>query len=64
MGTLGDWTTYDALNVDETFMDKAKILCLWFFNNVLPLRKGNPLVSTLAALVVRFVIIMIFKCLK
>ena len=63
IGILGDWTTYNALNTDKTLTDKAKTLYLWFSNSVLPLRKGNPLVSTLAALVVRFVIIIISKCL-
>ena len=64
IGTLGDWTAYNALNANETFIDKAKTPCLWFFNSVLPLRKGNPLISTLAASAVRFIIITISKCLK
>ena len=38
--------------------------CLWYFNTVLPLKKGNPLVNTPATLVVRFIIIMISKCLR
>ena len=64
IGTLGDWTAYNALNTDKTLIDKAKISCLWFSNSVLLLKKGNPLVSTPAALVVRFIIIITFKCLK
>ena len=61
---LGDWTAYDALNADKTLIDKVKTFCLWFSNSILLLRKGNPLVSTLAASVVRFIIITISKCLK
>ena len=61
---LGDWTIYNTLNTNKTFTDKAKTLCLWFSNNILPLKKGNPLVSTLAALAVKFIIIIIFTCLK
>ena len=64
MGILGDWTAYNTLNANKTFIDKAKTSCLWFFDSVLWLKKGNPLVSTLAALVVRFIIIIISKCLK
>ena len=61
--TLGDWTAYNALNTNKTFIDKIKTLYLWFFNSVLLFKKGNPLVSAPAALAVRFIIITISKCL-
>ena len=64
MGILGDQTTYNALNANKTFTDKVKNLCLQLSNSVLLLKKGNPLVSTPAALAVRFIIIMTSKCLK
>jgi hypothetical protein len=64
MGTLGDWTAYDALNAGQTLTDKAKTPCPWFSDSVLPLRKGNPSVSTPAASAVRFVIVTTSKCLK
>ena len=64
MGILGDWTAYNALNANKTLIDKAKTPCLQFSNSVLPLRKGNLLVSTPAALAVRFIIITTSKCLK
>ena len=64
MGILGDWTIYNALNADKTFTDKVKTFYLWFFNSVLLFKKGNSLVSAPAALVVRFIIIIISKCLK
>ena len=64
IGMLGNQTAYYALNTSQAFIDKAKTLCLQFSNSVLLLKKGNLLVSTLAALVIRFIIIMTFKCLK
>ena len=64
IGTLGNWTAYNALNAGQALIDKAKTLCLQFSDSVLPLKKGNLLVSTLAALAIRFVIITTSKCLK
>jgi hypothetical protein len=64
IGILGDWTAYDALNTDETLIDKTKTLYLWFFDTILLSRKGKPLISTPAASAVRFVIIIIFKYLS
>ena len=32
MGILGDWSDYNAINDDWTFMGKKKMLCLWFSN--------------------------------
>ena len=64
MGILKDWTTYNTLNTDKTLIDKAKTSYPWFSNSVLLLRKGNPLVSTPATLVVRFIIVITSKCLK
>ena len=61
MGILRDWTAYNTLNTNKTLTDKAKTFYLWFSNSVLLLKKGNPLVSTLATLVVKFIIIIIFK---
>ena len=63
MGTLKDWTAYNALNTNKTLIDKAKTFCLWFFNNILLFKKDNPLVSALAVLIVKFIIIIISKCL-
>ena len=64
MGILGNWAAFNASNAGQAFIDKAKTPCPWFFDSVLPLKKGNPLVSTLAVLVIRFVIIITSKCLK
>jgi hypothetical protein len=64
IGTLRDWTVYDALNTDKTLTDKVKTPCLWFSDTILLSKKGKPLVSTPAALAVRFIIITISKCLS
>jgi hypothetical protein len=64
IGILGDWITLNALNADKTLINKVKAPYLQFSDSVLLLKKGNFLVSTLAALVVRFIIIIIFKCLS
>jgi hypothetical protein len=64
IGMLKDWTAHNALNTNKTLIDKAKTPCPWFFDTVLLSKKGKPLVSTLAASAVRFVIIIIFKCLS
>ena len=61
---LGNQTTYNALNTYQTFIDKVKTPYLWFFNSILPLKKGNPLISTPATLVIRFIIIITSKYLK
>ena len=63
IGILGYWTAYNTLNTNKTLIDKAKTFYLWFFDSVLLFKKGNPLVSALAVLVIKFVIIIISKCL-
>ena len=64
IGMLGNWTAHDALNASQTLIDKVKTPYLQFSGSVLPPRKGNPLVSTPATLAIRFIIIIISKCLK
>ena len=64
MGILGDWTAYNVLNTYQALIDKVKTSYLQFSNSVLPLKKGNPLVSTPVALVIRFIVIITSKCLK